>query len=92
MDERQLHKVRFGKGFIAALDQSGGSTPRLAQYGIAPEAYSGDAEMFALMHRMRSRIITSRASRATTFSARSSSRTRWTARSRGATRPSTSGP
>jgi fructose-bisphosphate aldolase, class I len=60
MDEQQLHKVRFGKGFIAALDQSGGSTPKaLAQYGIPPEAYSGDAEMFALMHRMRSRIITS---------------------------------
>jgi len=60
MDEQQLHKVRFGTGFIAALDQSGGSTPKaLAQYGIPPEAYSGDAEMFALMHRMRSRIITS---------------------------------
>lgn len=60
MDEQQLHKVRFGTGFIAALDQSGGSTPKaLAQYGISPEAYSGDAEMFALMHRMRSRIITS---------------------------------
>lgn len=60
MDEQQLHKVRFGTGFIAALDQSGGSTPKaLAQYGIPPEAYSGDAEMFALMHRMHSRIITS---------------------------------
>lgn len=60
MDEQQLHKERFGKGFIAALGQSGGSTPKaLAQYEIPPEAYSGDAEIFALMHRMRSRIITS---------------------------------
>ena len=60
MDERQLHKVRFGRAFIAALDQGGGSTPRaLAQYGIPPEAYSGHAVLFALMHWMRSRIITS---------------------------------
>jgi fructose-bisphosphate aldolase class I len=60
MDEQQFHKVRFGKGFVAALDQSGGSTPSaLAQYGISPEAYSGEAEMFALVHRLRSRIITS---------------------------------
>lgn len=45
-------------GFIAALDQSGGSTPgALRDYGIPPEAYSGDAEMFALMHEMRVRII-----------------------------------
>ncbi len=46
-------------GFIAALDQSGGSTPgALRQYGIAPEAYGGDNEMFRLMHEMRVRIIT----------------------------------
>ena len=46
-------------GFIAALDQSGGSTPgALRQYGIPPEAYSGDAEMFRLMHEMRVRIMT----------------------------------
>jgi fructose-bisphosphate aldolase, class I len=60
MNEQQLHKVRFDQGFIAALDQSGGSTPKaLAQYGVPPDAYSGDAEMFGLMHQMRSRIITS---------------------------------
>jgi fructose-bisphosphate aldolase class I len=60
MNEQQLHKVRFDKGFIAALDQSGGSTPKaLAQYGVPRDAYSGDAEMFGLMHQMRSRIITS---------------------------------
>ena len=48
-----------GKGFIAALDQSGGSTPKaLRLYGIEESAYSGDAEMFDLVHAMRSRIIT----------------------------------
>lgn len=49
-----------GKGFIAALDQSGGSTPKaLALYGVGEDAYSNDAEMFGLMHQMRSRIIKS---------------------------------
>ena len=49
-----------GKGFIAALDQSGGSTPKaLRLYGIEEDAYSTDAEMFDLIHRMRSRIVTS---------------------------------
>ncbi len=47
-------------GFIAALDQSGGSTPRaLTQYGIAPDAWSGEDEMFELVHAMRTRIVTS---------------------------------
>lgn len=51
-----------GKGFIAALDQSGGSTPKaLKLYGIAESEYSGDAQMFDLIHGMRSRMITSRA-------------------------------
>src|SRR4051794_21588546 len=60
MDQAQLQKMKTGKGFIAALDQSGGSTPKaLSLYGIPPERYSGDDEMFALMHAMRSRIITS---------------------------------
>src|SRR3954453_20019772 len=46
-------------GFVAALDQSGGSTPgALRLYGIADDAYSGDAEMFRLIHEMRVRIIT----------------------------------
>jgi fructose-bisphosphate aldolase, class I len=60
MDERQFEKVRSGHGFIAALDQSGGSTPKaLKLYGVAEESYSGDAEMFDLIHQMRSRIMTS---------------------------------
>lgn len=53
-------KIGAGNGFIAALDQSGGSTPKaLKGYGIEESAYSGDEEMFGLIHQMRSRIITS---------------------------------
>ena len=53
-------KVQSGQGFIAALDQSGGSTPKaLRGYGIEESAYASDEEMFALIHEMRSRIITS---------------------------------
>ena len=60
MNNEQLEKVRSGQGFIAALDQSGGSTPKaLALYGVSEDTYSGDDEMFAAMHAMRSRIITS---------------------------------
>jgi fructose-bisphosphate aldolase class I len=55
-----LQKMKSGNGFIAALDQSGGSTPKaLGLYGIDASSYSGDAEMFDLMHQMRSRIMTS---------------------------------
>jgi len=55
-----LEKVATGQGFIAALDQSGGSTPKaLAQYGVDPAEYSGEAEMFDRVHEMRSRIMTS---------------------------------
>jgi fructose-bisphosphate aldolase class I len=62
MNEQQFEKIRDADGFIAALDQSGGSTPKaLKLYGIPEDAYSGDDEMFAVMHQMRSRIITSRA-------------------------------
>ena len=62
MNDEQFEKVRSGAGFIAALDQSGGSTPKaLRLYGIQEDAYSGDDEMFGLMHEMRTRIITSRA-------------------------------
>jgi fructose-bisphosphate aldolase class I len=51
-------KIAAGKGFIAALDQSGGSTPKaLKGYGVEESAYSGDEEMFGLIHQMRSRII-----------------------------------
>ena len=60
MNQDMLGKIKTGKGFIAALDQSGGSTPKaLRLYGIDESAYSGDTEMFDLIHRMRTRIITS---------------------------------
>ena len=58
-NEKMLAQMAEKQGFIAALDQSGGSTPgALRQYGIAEDAYNGDAEMFKLMHEMRVRIIT----------------------------------
>ena len=60
MNREQFEKVRSGEGFIAALDQSGGSTPKALQlYGMEETSYSNDKEMFSLMHEMRSRIITS---------------------------------
>ncbi len=59
-DPNMMSKIRDGQGFIAALDQSGGSTPKaLAGYGVADDAWSNDEEMYALIHAMRSRIITS---------------------------------
>jgi fructose-bisphosphate aldolase class I len=62
MNAEQLERMRTGKGFIAALDQSGGSTPKaLRLYGIAEDEYSGDEEMFDLMHAMRCRMMQSRA-------------------------------
>ncbi|MEO7852992.1 MAG: fructose bisphosphate aldolase [Rubrivivax sp.] len=62
MDSQQLEKVGSAKGFIAALDQSGGSSPKaLRLYGIEEDAYKGDAAMFDLIHAMRTRIITSAA-------------------------------
>ncbi len=58
--EQQLEKVRTQKGFIAALDQSGGSTPKaLKLYGVNEDAYGNDDEMFAAVHAMRTRIVTS---------------------------------
>lgn len=55
-----LEKVKAGKGFIAALDQSGGSTPKaLKLYGVDESEYSGETEMFDLIHKMRSRLIKS---------------------------------
>ena len=60
MDQQQFEKIRRGDGFIAALDQSGGSTPKaLKLYGVEESEYSGEDEMFDLIHEMRSRIITS---------------------------------
>lgn len=60
MSHEQLQKMKSGSGFVAALDQSGGSTPKaLELYGIPEDAYADDDEMFALMHAYRSRIIAS---------------------------------
>ncbi|WP_240374918.1 fructose bisphosphate aldolase [Bacillus piscicola] len=64
MNNDYLDKMKNGKGFIAALDQSGGSTPKaLAAYGVPEDSYSGEKEMFDLVHEMRTRIITSPAFR-----------------------------
>jgi fructose-bisphosphate aldolase class I len=60
VNDQQLQKVQHDNGFIAALDQSGGSTPKaLALYGVAEDAYAGEAEMFDKVHEMRARIIAS---------------------------------
>lgn len=60
MNSAQAERMRTGRGFVAALDQSGGSTPKaLRLYGIAPDAYGNDEEMFDLVHAMRERIMTS---------------------------------
>ncbi len=60
MNQEQLEKVKQGNGFIAALDQSGGSTPKaLKAYGVNEDQYSNEDEMFDLVHEMRSRIVTS---------------------------------
>jgi fructose-bisphosphate aldolase class I len=60
MNTEQMNRMRDGKGFIAALDQSGGSTPKaLKLYGIEENEYSGDEQMFDLIHAMRSRMMTS---------------------------------
>lgn len=60
MQEKHLEIMKNGKGFIAALDQSGGSTPKaLAVYGVTEDQYDNEEEMFNLVHEMRTRIITS---------------------------------
>ncbi len=62
INERMLDQMRTGQGFIAALDQSGGSTPKaLANYGVKDDAWTSESEMFDLVHKMRSRIIQSEA-------------------------------
>jgi len=62
VNTEQFEKVRVGRGFFAALDQSGGSTPKaLAEYGIGPDRYSSDDEMFGLVHAMRARVLASAA-------------------------------
>ena len=61
MNQQMFDQVKAGKGFIAALDQSGGSTPKaLKLYGVDESEYSGDAAMFDLIHKMRSRLIKSK--------------------------------
>ena len=60
MNTTQATRMRTGQGFVAALDQSGGSTPKaLLRYGITEDQYSGEEEMFDLVHKMRQRIMTS---------------------------------
>jgi fructose-bisphosphate aldolase class I len=60
MNREQFNKVRLGDGFIAALDQSGGSTPKaLKLYGVGEDAYTNEQEMYDRIHEMRTRIITS---------------------------------
>lgn len=60
VNEEQLQKIKTSSGFVAALDQSGGSTPKaLRQYGIQENAWSNNEEMFTIVHQMRTRIITS---------------------------------
>src|SRR5436309_12640286 len=60
VNEEQFEKIRTSPGFIAALDQSGGSTPKaLRLYGIQENSWSSDEEMFTIVHQMRTRIVTS---------------------------------
>jgi len=60
VDTTQFEKIKTGQGFFAALDQSGGSTPKaLADYGIDQDRYSSEAEMVDLVHAMRTRVVTS---------------------------------
>ena len=62
MDATQLDKIRSHPGFFAALDQSGGSTPKaLAAYGVGDDAWSTEDQMFDLVHAMRTRVMTDRA-------------------------------
>src|SRR4029453_5675941 len=64
LNNEQLQAMKARPGFVAALDQSGGSTPKaLAAYGIPPASWSNDDQMFALVHEMRTRVITSPAFR-----------------------------
>ena len=59
MNKEQLEKMTHGKGFIAALDQSGGSTPKaLKEYGVNEDQYSNEDKMFQLVHDMRTRVVT----------------------------------
>ena len=60
MNQKQLEQMKSGRGFIGALDQSGGSTPKaLKAYGITEDAWKNEDEMFDLIHQMRTRMIKS---------------------------------
>ena len=60
MNNKQAEIMKNGKGFVAALDQSGGSTPKaLLGYGVTEDKYSNDEEMFDMVHEMRTRIVSS---------------------------------
>ncbi len=84
INKEQLQKMKTHPGFVAALDQSGGSTPKaLGSYGIKEDAWSNDDEMLAIVHQMRSRIMTSPASTASGFWLPSCSKRPWTVTSRG---------
>ena len=92
MRGEQTEHMCNGRGFVAALDQSGGSTPKaLRRYGIAEDAYRDEEEMFDLVHEMRERIVTSRPSTVTGSWPRSCSRRPWTAASWGCPPPTTCG-
>jgi fructose-bisphosphate aldolase class I len=83
LNKEQLQKMKTHPGFIAALDQSGGSTPHaLALYGIKDDSWADDDEMFDLVHQMRTRIITSPGSPASELLGPSCSKTPWSARSK----------
>jgi glucose-6-phosphate isomerase len=91
-NEQQLQKMKTQPGFVAALDQSGGSTPKaLAAYGIEEGSWSNDTEMFEIVHQMRARIITSPSFTGDRILARYYSRTRWTGKSRECPRRTISG-
>src|SRR5262245_49520438 len=91
-NEQQLQKMKTHPGFIAALDQSGGSTPgALKSYGIKENAWSNEDEMFAIVHQMRRPSITSPASPGRRILAATRSETPWTGTSRGSLRQTISG-
>ncbi len=84
MDKIKMERMKNDKGFIAALDQSGGSTPKaLAAYGIAETEYSNEKEMFDLVHAMRTRIMTGKAFNSDNILARFCLNKRWKVRSKG---------
>ncbi len=81
--EQQMQQMRSNPGFIAALDQSGGSTPgALRLYGVTEDAWSNDDQMYAIVHQMRTRIMTSPGFTGQKILAQSCSKIPWTGKSR----------